>query len=545
LAVLCEVGINLGMIARKRGLRGRACTAALVCAAALPGAAQGATWYAGDGHVHTCYSHDAYCGPGDDNTGPDTAYSSGGTVGQRFAEAAAKGLDFLVISDHDDVRALSDPAYAGQGVAALPGYESSLAGGHAHMLGATHLFPRGDTSTAAGVNALADALRAEGGRFQANHPSYKDEAPFDSCDQADGPDPNAIPLHWKYGFSVEPDSIEVWNATTLLQPAEIYWECWLQRGVRVGATAGSDSHGATQPNLGLPTTWVLADSLSAGDLLAAIAAGRTTLSRQPPALGGVRLLLEGDADRDGRYESTIGDQVPAGTPLRVRADGPAPPGFVRVRANGQTIADAKPLVAGGAVELSAPASGWVRATLYLADGTQAVDPGCLPVGQPIDTCSRDLAIAAMTSPMYVGVAPTAEPLSGGPLTPLDPPGAADEPDDDAPLPAITQSNSAAPLPTVPVQRTRGSALAALRARPGNRCGARRRSTRLRVAWTSADRPVRLQIRRSGRWRTLGEATNASAVTVNAPCRRLTRLRARSRPRGLVPGPWRRVSVRPR
>jgi hypothetical protein len=379
----------------------RACvaaTAALV-ALALPQAASSATWYAGDNHVHTCYSHDAYCGPDDDNTGPETFYSSGGTVAQRFSEAAAKGLDFVTISDHNDVRAQADPGYATQGVAALPAYEASLSGGHAHMLGATHLYPEGDTSTATGVNTLADALRTDGGRFQANHPSDGLEAPFESCDQAEGPD---TPLHWKYGYAVQPDTLEVWNATSLIQPAETYWECWLQRGVRMGATAGSDTHGATQPTIGLPTTWVLADSLAPGDLLAAMAAGRTTLSRFPPALGGVRLLIESDIDGDGDYEPAIGEQVPPGTPLRIRAGGDAPPGLVRVRANGETVADAEPLAPGESVDLPAPASGWLRATFYLADGTQAVDPACRPLGQPFDICSRDLAIAAMTSPVYVG-----------------------------------------------------------------------------------------------------------------------------------------------
>lgn len=322
------------------------------------------SWYAGDGHVHTCYSHDGYCPPDDDNTGPDVAYSSGGTVAQRFAEGAAKGLDFLSVSDHDDIRAQSDPDYGSAGVAALPAYEASLAGGHAHMLGATRIYPEGDTASAPVVRSLADSLRADGGRFQANHPSYKAEAPFDSCDQADGPDPAQIPLHWKYGFSVQPDSIEVWNATTLLQPAELYWECWLQRGVRVGATAGSDSHGATQPNLGMPTTWVLARSRRPRDLLRAIAAGRTTLSRMPPALGGVRLLLEGDADRDGSFESAVGDSVPPGTPLRVRAEGGAAAGFVRVRANGETLIEGRVLQPGGSVSFAAPAGGgWVRASL--------------------------------------------------------------------------------------------------------------------------------------------------------------------------------------
>src|SRR3954466_9651053 len=180
---------------------GRRIAAAAVAALALggPPAAAAERWYAGDGHVHTCYSHDAYCGPADDNTGPDTIYSYGGTVEQRFTEAAAKGLDFLVISDHDDVRAQSDPAYASQGVAALPAYEASLSGGHAHMLGATHLYAKGDTTTAAGRRSLRAALGADGGRFQANPPSYKAQAAFDSCDQADGPDPGAIPLHWKSG----------------------------------------------------------------------------------------------------------------------------------------------------------------------------------------------------------------------------------------------------------------------------------------------------------------------------------------------------------
>src|SRR4051794_15225470 len=100
-------------------------------ALAAPAAQAKSTWLAGDMHVHTCYSHDAYCGPTDDNTGPDTFYSSGGTVGERFAEAAAKGLDFVNISDHDDIRAWTDPAFGSYGIVPLHGYEASLAGGHA------------------------------------------------------------------------------------------------------------------------------------------------------------------------------------------------------------------------------------------------------------------------------------------------------------------------------------------------------------------------------------------------------------------------------
>jgi hypothetical protein len=504
-------------------------------------AADGATrgsWYAGDGHVHTCYSHDAYCPPDDDNTGPEVAYSSGGTVTQRFAEGGAKGLDFLSISDHDDVRAQADPGYGSQGVAALPAYEASLAGGHAHMLGATHLYPKADTVSAPAVRSLADSLRADGGRFQANHPSYKAEAPFDSCDQADGADPARIPLHWKYGFSVQPDSIEVWNATTLLQPAELYWECWLQRGVRVGATAGSDSHGATQPNLGMPTTWVMARSRRPRDLLAAIGAGRTTLSRLPPALGGVRLLLEGDADRDGSFESGVGDSVPAGAPLRVRAEGGAPLGWVRVRANGETLVDGRLLQPGGSVSFAAPGAGWVRASLYLADGTQAVDPGCRPIGQPIDTCTRDLAVAGMTSPLYVGRAAGAAPETAGPAVAQDAAAVADEPDDDPPLPASAQSGGASALPVVPAAR--GVRLSGLRVRALRRCGSGRRSVPVRVAWRAAVAPVALQLRVRRGWRTVRRSVRGSPAVVRVACGPgSVRLRARVLPGGA----WRVVRLR--
>ncbi|HEV2814830.1 MAG TPA: CehA/McbA family metallohydrolase [Solirubrobacteraceae bacterium] len=447
--------------------------AALLAALAAASPAAAREWLAGDGHVHTCFSHDAYCPQYDPPEDAETFYSSFGTVQQRFTEAAAKGLHFLVVSDHDDIRAWSDPAFGTQGVVGVRAYEWSLDGGHAQMLGAARNYGDGDAA------ATADALNADGGLFQANHPSYRADAVVSTCEDVAGPE---TPLHWKLGFDVRPDAIEVWNATALIPPGELFWECWLQRGIRMPVTAGSDSHGATQPNLGMPTTWVLAEDRTQAAILDAIRLGRTTLSRLPPGQGGARLLLEADGDRDGTYEATVGDTVKPGSPMRVRADGLTAPALIRVRAAGRTVVEDEPLQPGGEVRFAAPAQPtWVRAVAYQQQWTAVADPFCRPPGSaesPVDLCTNDLAITGMTSPLYLELPVETEPAKPGrnprPPRPERPPregGAAasshdDEPDDDPPLAPALQSLNGAPLPVVPAQDAAARRTGAQRRRAG-------------------------------------------------------------------------------
>ncbi|MGH9273393.1 MAG: DUF3604 domain-containing protein, partial [Acidimicrobiales bacterium] len=169
-----------------------------------PGSPAGARreWLAGDLHVHTCYSHDAYCPQGDHNTGPDEFYTASGTVEERFVEAAARGLDYLAITDHHNdgdpaasgQHSIHDPGFGTHGVIGVPGYENSISG-HAQMLGATRVISAGDKGVA-DVTAMADTLRAEGGVFQANHPADElDGRPLTSCSKLDG-------MHWRYGLQV-------------------------------------------------------------------------------------------------------------------------------------------------------------------------------------------------------------------------------------------------------------------------------------------------------------------------------------------------------
>jgi hypothetical protein len=364
-------------------------------------------WLAGDLHVHTCYSHDAYCPPDDDNTGPEEFYTLSGDVDERFTEASLRGLDYLAITDHNDVRSITDPGFGSHGVLGVRGYEHSLSG-HAQVLGVDHLYTPGDG--AAGVSSMADAVRGDGGVFQINHPSDQLLVPLeDDCRDTSN-------LDWGYGFDVRPDTLEVWNIGFHLQPPApagnsnddslTYWECWLNRGQRIGATGGSDSHWLSTSLVqgpGNPTTWIYAAERSERGVLDALRAGRTSISLVPPVLGGLRLLLEGDADGDGVYEAMIGDDVPPGTLMRVRAEGSPAAGVVEVRANGKTIVDDQLVVGGQAVTFRSPhKAGWVRATLSGPDLRDERAATCDPlVGDQTTYCRNKIVMLALTSPIYL------------------------------------------------------------------------------------------------------------------------------------------------
>jgi hypothetical protein len=391
-------------LTRRMLLQRAALAAAAASAATLPrvtgavgappaGVGRG-VWLPGDLHTHSWYSHDVYGGPTDDNTGPDEAYTLGLPVAGKFVEARERRLRYLAVSDHNDVRSVADLPKAAGGLIAIPAYEHSLRG-HAQFLGATKLYDAGDQAADA-VNRMATELRAAGGVFQANHPAYKlgltDE--FHGCDAGGCDDCRSI--NWSYGFDVRPDTVEVWNPSVARSDvSERYWECWLDRGEQIGATGGSDSHWLSLHAIagpGQPTTWVYAPEASTAGVLAGLRAGRTSVTGQPPELGGPLLLLEAPG------EAMVGDTVAPGTTLRVTAKGLRMPAVLRIRANGAQVIEEK-LLPGQSYTFRAPSeAGWVRAIL--------LSPVALPVSTAVDlgdaTPQRDgMPMLALTSPIYV------------------------------------------------------------------------------------------------------------------------------------------------
>lgn len=364
-------------------------------------------WLAGDLHIHTTHSHDSWAPHEIDDFEP---WTLGWPVHGQFTVAQSRDLDYLAITDHDDITSQSDVAFKEArerfGVLPIPGYEASYSG-HAQMLGATTLYRK--NNDAAVVESNANALRAAGGLFQINHPAEgSTQWPHD-------PD-------WGYGYQIVPDTVEVWNINRVWQPplpsassnddAVRYWEGWLERGYEVGATGGSDNHyvsTSSAQGAGQPTTWVCASSRSVQDVLDGLKAGRTFIAHQPPSYQGPQLHLEADNEHDREFESIVGDAVRPGARFRVRVLN-APSANLKLffgdgdPATAPTSSEAIDVEGTSFThEFEAPAGAtWARAEVYENDGKDERKALCDGLfGSETTYCRNQLLVFAMTSALYI------------------------------------------------------------------------------------------------------------------------------------------------
>ncbi|WP_242907455.1 CehA/McbA family metallohydrolase [Actinomadura terrae] len=240
----------------------------------------GSRWLAGDLHSHTVHSDGTL------------------TVDELACRAAARGLDFLAVTDHNTVSHHPELLAAGAhaGVVLVPGQEVTTDLGHANVFG--------DTGWVDFRGPSADWARFaadRGGVMSINHPLSGDCAWRRPVPEADRP-----PL------------VEIWHSSWWDRTwgAPLAWtDLWLPGGaVPVG---GSDFHDPAQHKiLGEPTTWVLAEDASADGVVAALRSGRTSVSADPRAP--VLLRVEDDLialDADGTV--LVG---PGGRRVAIRGD---------------------------------------------------------------------------------------------------------------------------------------------------------------------------------------------------------------------------------
>jgi hypothetical protein len=254
-------------------------------------------WLKGDLHVHSLHSTDASDSP----------------VAEVIGKAEQLGLDYLVITDHDNhvdgrLTTWDDPDYQSDALTLLHGAEWTTGRGHANVIGADPYdhAPLWALRDGPGADSIA-AAHAQDLHFSVNHPVAKDL--------------------WELGFELPFDSMEVWTAVFTVpnsnRRAIARWDELLRGGRRLAARGGSDSHHqhgfeSLLFNIGNPTTWVYATDRSGPAILEALRSGRVSIGYAATA---ERIDLTADADGDGSYEAMIGDNLVAtGAALAVRVE---------------------------------------------------------------------------------------------------------------------------------------------------------------------------------------------------------------------------------
>ncbi|GIK49464.1 MAG: CehA/McbA family metallohydrolase [Hyphomonadaceae bacterium] len=227
-------------------------------------------WYRGDFHAHTGHS-DGYC----------TALSGARApcpVFRTLEAAAARGLDFIAVTDHNTVshlQSLRELSAYFDTLAIIAAQEVTTYRGHMNVFGpAAPIEFRLGAAQAPDVETLAAHVSALGGVLSINHPgiSLSEGCPgcgwsapvTDYAGVAAVEVVNGVVAGWGEGPEGPASSLPFWIAR-------------LNEGRRIAAIGGSDNHTPTDTetlsSVGGPSTVVYAATLSPADILAGVRAG--------------------------------------------------------------------------------------------------------------------------------------------------------------------------------------------------------------------------------------------------------------------------------
>ncbi len=303
-------------------------------AAAVPGPG----WYRGDLHTHSHHSD-----------------AKAFTVADMVSLARDYELDFFFLTDHNtnagllvgDARCDTDPLI-GRGI------ELTTYWGHALCLGTDRWVDWRVRPGSGGMAAIAEASHRAGALFVIAHPL------------ADG-DPGCTGCAWRFGAMMPGNArlVEVWNGPwngdSNNEDALALWYDWLNQGLRMVATAGTDVHGKVPAGVTPGFNVIYAEARSEAALLDALRAGHLYLSAGPA------LLLEAE-DAQG-HRAMMGDAIDRRATFHVAWDGTAEGGEVRILVDGRLLT----LLASGSEgecrwEMAPEAGHWVVAEVRGADG---------------------------------------------------------------------------------------------------------------------------------------------------------------------------------
>jgi hypothetical protein len=225
----------------------------------------GKRWYRGDLHMHTANS-DGSCQSQSGRVVPCPVFLTVQT-------AAARGLDFIAITDHNadsQNEALRELQPYFDRVLLIPGREMTTFHGHFNIFGVTQFIDYRVTPGGLDLNTVLRDIISKGGIASVSHA----ESPGGEV---------CMGCRWEPAADVDMNlfaAVEVINGARIMFSSTGYWDKQLRDGNHLAAIGGSDSHNATNPpgppgSIGWPTTAVEADELSVPAILKGIRAGRT------------------------------------------------------------------------------------------------------------------------------------------------------------------------------------------------------------------------------------------------------------------------------
>lgn len=219
---------------------------------------RGPGWYRGDLHSHTNHSD-----------------ANQRTVADLVQMAREAQLDFLFLTDHNTTSSLAEvEALGDENLLTAGGLELTTFWGHALYLGTRAWVDWRIRPGDHAIERIAATADADGHVFVIAHP------------QSIG-DPYCTGCNWRYGEMMPGNArlVEIWNGPwngdLNNEPALALWYDWLNQGLRLVGTAGSDTHGpgdyAKRPGFNV----IYADQLSEAALLNGLRAGHLYLSSGP------------------------------------------------------------------------------------------------------------------------------------------------------------------------------------------------------------------------------------------------------------------------